>query len=122
MIFDQKKANHAIRFIETFCRHNKGALAPGHLKLQLWQRAMISVIFGIVDPDGCRHFREVFVTEGRKMGKTLQAAAEHEAKVDEYMDGLADQATALNAKLAEVDAAVGEAIHDLTDEAEDAEA
>lgn len=54
--------------------------------------------------------------------KTLQVAAEHEAKVDEYMDGLADQATALNAKLAEVDAAVGEAIHDLTDEAEDAEA
>lgn len=75
LIFDQKKANNAIRFIETFCRHNKGALAPGHLKLQLWQRAMISVIFGIVDPDGCRHFREVFVTEGRKMGKTLQAAA-----------------------------------------------
>ena len=74
MIFDQKKANQAIRFIETFCRHNKGALAPGHLKLQLWQKAMISAIFGIVDEHGARRFREVFVTEGRKMGKTLIAA------------------------------------------------
>ena len=75
LVFDQKKANNAIRFIETFCRHNKGALAPGHLKLQLWQKALISVIFGIVDPDGARHYREVFITEGRKMGKTLLAAA-----------------------------------------------
>ncbi len=74
LIFDQKKANQAIKFIERFCRHNKGELAPGHLQLQLWQRAMISVIFGVVDPDGYRHFREVFVTEGRKMGKTLLAA------------------------------------------------
>ena len=74
MRFDQKKANQAITFIERFCRHNKGSLAPGHLQLQLWQKAMISVIFGVVDPDGARHFREVFVTEGRKMGKTLIAA------------------------------------------------
>ena len=74
MRFDQKKANQAITFIERFCRHNKGTLAPGHLQLQLWQKAMISVIFGVVDPDGARHFREVFITEGRKMGKTLIAA------------------------------------------------
>lgn len=34
-IFDQQKANRAIRFIETFCRHNKGKLAPGRLILSL---------------------------------------------------------------------------------------
>ena len=78
--FDQKKANHAIRFIEKFCRHNKGALAPGHLELQLWQKAAVSLIFGIVDPDGSRHFRECFMTIGRKMGKTLLASA-----IMEYM-------------------------------------
>ena len=35
--FDQKKANHAIDFIETFCRHAEGPLAPGKIKLELWQ-------------------------------------------------------------------------------------
>lgn len=74
LTFDQKKANAAITFIERFCRHNKGSLAPGKLKLQLWQKAAISLIFGIVDEDGARHFRECFMVLGRKMGKTLLAA------------------------------------------------
>ena len=72
--FDQKKANNAIRFVERFCHHNKGALAPGRLGLQLWQKAALSLIFGIVDEDGTRHFRECFMLLGRKMGKTLLAA------------------------------------------------
>ena len=38
-IFDNQKANRAIKFIETFCRHNKGKLAPGVLKLTLWEKA-----------------------------------------------------------------------------------
>lgn len=74
-IFDQKKANNAIRFIEKYVRHNKGKLAPGKIELSLWQKALISVIFGIVDEDGNRQFREVFIVIGRKCGKTLLAAA-----------------------------------------------
>ena len=73
-IFDQKKANNAIKFFEKFVRHNKGALAPQVIKLALWEKAMLSVIFGIVDADGVRVFREVFVVVGRKCGKTLIAA------------------------------------------------
>ena len=72
--FAQKKANMCIRFIQTFCRHHEGALAPGLIKLELWQKAMISVIFGIVDEDGVRVFREVLIVMGRKNGKTLLAA------------------------------------------------
>ena len=72
--FSQKKANMAIRFIQTFCRHHEGALAPGRIRLELWQKAMISVIFGIVDEDGIRIFREVLIVMGRKNGKTLLAA------------------------------------------------
>lgn len=72
--FDQKKANTAIKFIERFCHHNKGSLAPKRLELQLWQKAAVSLIFGIVDEDGSRHFRECFMALGRKMGKTLLAA------------------------------------------------
>ena len=72
--FSQKKANMAIRFIETFCRHHEGALAPGRVKLELWEKATISVIFGIVDEDGVRIFREVLIVMGRKNGKTLLSA------------------------------------------------
>lgn len=73
--FDEGKANNAIRFVERFVRHNKGSLAPRLLKLELWEKALLSVIFGIVDRDGYRQFREVAIVIGRKNGKTLLAAA-----------------------------------------------
>ncbi len=71
--FNAKKANKAIRFIENFCHHSEGS--RGLLKLELWQKACVSVIFGIVDADGMRVFREVFIVIGRKNGKTLFASA-----------------------------------------------
>ena len=73
--FDQKKANTAVEWIETHCFHTEGPLAPGLLKLALWQKALISAIFGIVDKDGNRQFREVFLVVARKNGKSLLAAA-----------------------------------------------
>lgn len=82
---DRKKASKAIRFVENFCRHHEGPLAPQLIKLELWQKAMLSVIFGILDSDGNRQFREVFVEIGRKNGKTLIAAAI--ASYMMYMDG-----------------------------------
>lgn len=72
--YDQKKANRAIKFIEGYCHHAKGALAPQLIKLELWEKAMISCIFGIVDEDGYRQFREVFCVVARKCGKSLLAA------------------------------------------------
>ena len=73
--FSPKLAGRAIRFIEGFCRHHEGSLAPNLIKLELWQKALISVIFGIIDSTGARQFREVFIVMGRKNGKTLLAAA-----------------------------------------------
>ena len=73
--FDQKKADNAIKFVERYVKHNKGKLAPGQLILSLWQKAALSVIFGIVDEHGKRQFREIFMVIGRKCGKTLFAAA-----------------------------------------------
>ena len=73
--FDQKKASKVIRFCENFCRHHEGELAPNHIKLEVWQKAFISVLFGIVDKDGNRQFREVLLVVGRKSGKTLLASA-----------------------------------------------
>ena len=73
--YSQKRANAAIAYIENFCHHHEGALAPGLVKLELWQKAFISALFGIVDEHGARQFREVFLIVGRKNGKTLMAAA-----------------------------------------------
>lgn len=71
--FDQKKANKAIRFIETFCHHCEGR--NDLLKLELWQKAFVSVVFGVVGVDGLRQFREVVLIIARKNGKSLFAAA-----------------------------------------------
>lgn len=73
--FDQKKANHAIDWIENHCFHTEGKLAPGNLKLELWQKAMLSAMFGIVDDKGNRQFREVVLIVARKNGKSLLASA-----------------------------------------------
>lgn len=73
--FNHKKARAAVKFIESFCRHHEGTLAPGLIKLELWQKAFISVLFGIVDETGARQFRECFFVVARKNGKTLLAAA-----------------------------------------------
>ena len=78
--YDEKKASRAIRFVESFVHHHEGALAPGLVKLELWQKATLSLLFGIVDADGNRQFRECLICIGRKNGKTLLAAA-----VAEYM-------------------------------------
>ena len=74
-VYSQKKANAAILFVENFCHHHEGALAPGLIKLELWQKALLSCIFGILDKDGNRQFREVCLMIGRKNGKTLLAAS-----------------------------------------------
>lgn len=73
--FDAKKANKAITWIEEHCFHVEGELAPGNLKLELWQKALISCIFGICDKEGRRQFREVLLVIGRKNGKSLLSAA-----------------------------------------------
>ena len=73
--FDAGKANAPIEWIETHCFHTQGPLAPSPLQLELWQKAMLSAVFGIVDQDGLRQFREVLLVVGRKNGKSILAAA-----------------------------------------------
>ena len=73
--FDVKKANAAIEWVETHCFHTEGPLAPGPLKLEVWQKAMISAIFGVIDVAGNRQFKEVFLVVGRKNGKSILASA-----------------------------------------------
>lgn len=81
--FDGRKANNAIEFIQTFCHHCEGR--NDLITLELWQKATVCLMFGIVDKDGLRIFREVFLVMGRKNGKSLFASAVIAYMV--YLDG-----------------------------------
>lgn len=82
--FAPKKANKAVKFIENYCHHSKGR--NDLLVLELWQKAIVSVIFGVVDKNNYRQFREVVLVVARKNGKSLFAAA-----IAEYMAFLDDE-------------------------------
>ena len=82
--FAPKKANRAVKFIENYCHHSKGR--NDLFKLELWQKALVSVIFGVVDENNYRQFREIVLVVARKNGKSLFAAA-----IMEYMSFLDDE-------------------------------
>lgn len=70
-----KEANLAIEWIEKHCFHVEGALAPGNIQLEVWQKALISCVFGLFDP-GTENptFREIVLIIARKNGKSLLAS------------------------------------------------
>ena len=72
--FDQKKANGVIEWIEANCFHTKGPRALEPFKLELWEKAFLSCLYGIVDENGARVFREVLLLVGRKNGKSALAS------------------------------------------------
>jgi len=70
-IFDEKKANRPIEFIEKFCKQSKAPYAGQPLKLELWQKALIQAVYGFVAEDtGYRQYQEVLLEIGRKNGKS----------------------------------------------------
>lgn len=71
-IFDQKRAEKPIQFIERFCKHSKGEWAGQPLKLELFQKAFISALFGFVDQKtGYRKYTETLFYVARKNGKSV---------------------------------------------------
>ena len=76
-IFDESKANRPIEFVEKFCKHSKGRKFAGKpVKLELWQKAFISAIYGFVDEEtGFRKYRKALLFIARKNGKSTLAAA-----------------------------------------------
>lgn len=73
--FDNHKASDAIDWIEEHCFHTEGELAPGKIKLEPWQKSFLSCVYGLVDENGRRQFREILLVVGRKNGKTKMASA-----------------------------------------------
>ena len=74
--YNEKRANRVIEFVEKFCKHSKGKWGGQPIKLELWQKAFISALFGVVyKKTGQRRFKEAFLVIGRKNGKSILAAA-----------------------------------------------
>ena len=99
--YDQKKANDAIEWIEEHCFHTEGPLAPQTLKLELWEKALVASIYGLVDENGVRQFREVLLVVARKNGKSLLAASI--AKYEWWMGGYGSKVYNIAPKLAQAD-------------------
>jgi phage terminase large subunit-like protein len=74
--YSPKRANHAIEFIENYCKHSKGGKWGGKpIDLELWQKAFLAGAFGFVDRmDGTRKYREVLLIVARKNGKSTLAS------------------------------------------------
>ena len=74
--YDGKRANHALEFIENYCKHSKGKLGGKPFILELWQKAFVAALFGIVHKiDRTRKYQEALLTVARKNGKSTLAAA-----------------------------------------------
>lgn len=72
--FRNDLAHHVINFIEDYCVTSKGAAKP--LKLELFQKAGISLMFGWVEKDtNIRKHRINHFIVGRKNGKSTLASA-----------------------------------------------
>lgn len=70
------RANHAIYFCETYCKHSKGNFGGQPFILELWESALVAATFGFVHKiDGTRKHTEVFLDVARKNGKSTIAAA-----------------------------------------------
>lgn len=74
--FDEETGLRPIEFIERFCRNSKGKMARQPLKLELFQKAKIQLVFGWLEKGtDLRRIREVIDFRGRKCGKSTETAA-----------------------------------------------
>ena len=73
--YSPARANHVIEFIENFCRHSKGKMGGKPVILELWEKAMLATVFGFIDIEGNRKYREAILIVGRKNGKSLISSA-----------------------------------------------
>ena len=74
--YNNAKGSKVIKFIENFCLQSKGVWAGKPIKLMLFQKAKLQVIFGILNREtNLRKYTEVFDVRGRKNGKSVENSA-----------------------------------------------
>jgi phage terminase large subunit-like protein len=69
--YSPSRANHILEFAENYCRHSKGKLGGQLIVLELWEKAMLAAMFGFIDDEGRRRYREVVLIVAKKNGKSL---------------------------------------------------
>ena len=69
--YSAKRANHILEFAENYCKLSKGAGAGKPVRLELWEKALLASVFGIIDINGNRLCREALLIVGKKNGKSL---------------------------------------------------
>lgn len=72
--YSAARTNHVIEFAENFCRNSKGQTGGQLVRLELWEKALLATIFGFVDINGNRKYREALLIVGKKNGKSLLAS------------------------------------------------
>lgn len=72
--YNNKRANHVIEFFENYCHHSKGKFGGKPVTLELWEKALLATIFGFIDIEGNRKYREAVLIVGKKNGKSLIAS------------------------------------------------
>ena len=72
--YSPKRGNHILEFAENYCRHSKGKFGGKPVRLELWEKAHLAAIFGFVDIEGNRKYRESILIVGKKNGKSLLAS------------------------------------------------
>ena len=73
--WDLEKPQKVIDFIEQNCRHIKGPLIGKLIKLELFQKSFITLLYGVIDKEkDKRYFNEVFMVWGRKNSKSTTIA------------------------------------------------
>lgn len=74
--YNPKRGNHALEFIENFCKHSKGKMGGQAFILELWQKAMTAALFGFVHKQtGIRKHKEFILIVARKNGKSAWGSA-----------------------------------------------
>jgi phage terminase large subunit-like protein len=84
-VYDEEVGQHAVDFIEGYCKHHKGEWAGKPLILEEWQREVVRIIFGWLKPEldahgtptgeMIRRFTIAYIEIPRKNGKSELAAA-----------------------------------------------
>ncbi|MBS7389808.1 MAG: terminase large subunit [Oscillospiraceae bacterium] len=69
--YSHSRANHVLEFAENYCRHSKGKLGGQLVVLELWEKAMLAAMFGFIDDEGRRRYREIILIVAKKNGKSL---------------------------------------------------
>ena len=89
--YDKEKADRAVMFIESL-KHTKGEFYDKPFLLLDWQETIIRDLFGVVNEDGTRQFKQCIAFLSKKNGKSELAAAialyllcaDHEQRAEIY--------------------------------------